>query len=84
MNSLPVLPLLAIKHGIFILWLHLLLARHLRLPALNLVDGRHSVSQQGGLDGINNVIDAAKTAAMAELLGVRESPWTLPNFDRLG
>lgn len=76
-NSLPVLLLLAVEDGVFVLWQHLLLGWHLVLPALNWLDG-DTLLGQCLINDRNDGIDGTKALALAGLLVLGEPPWDLP------
>ena len=78
MNPLAIALLLAIKHGVFILWSHLRLRGHLVLPALQLDGGGEAVLLEGAVDGRDDGVDEAEAFALAALLGRGETPGDFP------
>ena len=78
MNSLPITPLFAIKHCIFILWSHLRLCRHLLFPPLQLRRRLHIVFPERIVDRCYYVVDETEAFALAALLGDGETPGYFP------
>lgn len=68
---------LAIKHGIFILWQHLLLRGHLDFPALNLL---HALAQaaQRRVERADYRVDVAEALALPVLLVAGQAPGDFP------
>lgn len=77
MNPLPVLLLLAIEDGIFILGQHLLLNGHLGLPPLHLFR-LNAYLRQRLVNSRDDIVNASKTLALARFLEFRYSPRGLP------
>lgn len=68
MNALPVALLLLIEQSVLVLWQHLLLARHLRVPPLHGL-GALSVARECGADGVDDPVHGAQALALPGLLG---------------
>ena len=83
MDPLPIMPLLAIKHCIFILRPHFLFRRHLLLPPLQLRCRFHVVLLERIVDRCYYVIDQTEAFALAALLGDGETPGSFPVRRRL-
>lgn len=83
MNTLAVRLFLLVEQRVFILWQHLLLARHFPVPP---IDGSRlqAVTCKGGADGVYHIINGAKALPLASLLGLRDSPWDLPVLGQEG
>lgn len=77
MNALSVLLLLPIKHGIFILWQHLLLRRHLRLPPLNRLQSLSPLRQRS-VQRRYHAIHRPQSQPVSPLLKFGQPPGDLP------
>lgn len=77
MYSLPVLLLLAIKDGVFILWQHLLLSWHLGVPSFNRL-GAHAVLLQCGAESVDHFVDQLQALSLSCFLGSAETPGSFP------
>lgn len=75
--SLPVLLLLPVKNGIFILWHHLFFPWHLGVPSLNCLCA-HSLVLQCSTESIDHLVNQLQPLPLPCLLGCAESPWTFP------
>ena len=76
--GLPIFPLFPVKNGVFILWQHLLLPRHLLVPTLNCL-GRHStVLLECRIHGIHDFVDKLESFALSCFLRCGESPGDFP------
>ena len=83
MNPLPIMPLFAIKHCIFILWPHLRLRRHLLFPPLQLRCRSHVILLERIVDGCYYIVDETEAFALAALLGDGKTPGYFPVKRRL-
>ena len=83
MNSLPIMPLFAIKHCIFILWPHLRLRRHLLFPPLQLRYRSHVVLLERIVDRCYYIVDKTEAFALAALLRDGKTPGYFPVKGRL-
>ena len=54
--AFPVCLLLPIEDGVFILWQHLLLPRHLAVPPVDGLCAHRPVPLQGGADGVDDLV----------------------------
>jgi hypothetical protein len=68
---------LAVEHGVLVPGQHLLLGRHLQLPALHLL---HALSHapERRVKRADNRVDVAEALAVSVLLVTREAPWDFP------
>jgi hypothetical protein len=68
---------LAVEHGVLVLGQHLLLGRHLQLPALHLL---HALSHapQRRVECADDCVDVSEALAVPVLLVAGEAPWYLP------
>lgn len=78
MNTLAIPPLLAIKHGVFILWPHLRLRRHLLFPPLQFGCRPHVVLLEGIVDSRYYIVDETEAFALTALLGDGKTPGYFP------
>ena len=78
MDPLPIMPLLAIKHCIFILRPHLRLRQHLLFPPLQLRCRSHVVFLERIVDRCDYIVDETEAFALAALLGDRQTPGYFP------
>lgn len=76
-NRLPILLLLPIKDGVFVLRNHLLLSGHLVLPPIQSFR-RQALLSQSFLHAIDDAVHRAQTLALSCFLQTREPPWDLP------
>ena len=72
------MPLLAIKHCIFILRPHLRLRRHLLFPSVQLRRRGHVVLLERIVDRRDYIVDVSEAFALAPLLGDGETPGDFP------
>ena len=72
------MPLLAIKHCIFILRSHLRLRRHLLFPPLQLCCRSQIVFLERIVDCCYYIVDETEAFALAALLGDGETPGSFP------
>lgn len=82
MNSLSIRFFLPIEKSVLVLWLHLILSRHLRLPSLQHFRSGilfRECSVNGGYDGI----DCAKAFPLAGFLWAGQTPGDFPVGQRV-
>ena len=77
MNSLPVSLHFPVEDCVFVLGQHLLLGRHLHLPAVHLLHAQPRPCQRI-VKGRNNVVDVSEALALSVLLVAGEAPWNFP------
>lgn len=77
MNALAIPLHLAIKHAVFVLGQHLLLRRHLLLPALDLLQALAHAAQRV-VERADDAVDMAQALAVAVFLVSREAVGDFP------
>ena len=70
MNALSVPLFLPVEYGVFILWQHLLLRRHLGLPPLQGLE-RLSLLRERLVEGRNHAVHGAQPSSLPHLLELR-------------